>query len=87
MYDSYLSIPFDENTHQNPSSRKEKSRKQRADLFLKVIRDNKIKGLIGRSAYFYGEAAVNSPFYISFLERMLQDNGPQSLNYAEIEHT
>lgn len=87
MYASPLPIPFDEDTNQNPSSRKGKARKQTADLFLKAIRDNKIKGLIGRSADFYGEAALNSPFYISFLERMLQGKGPQILNSAEIEHT
>lgn len=30
---------------------------------------------------------MNSPFYISFLERMLQDKGPQTLVSADIEHT
>jgi nucleoside-diphosphate-sugar epimerase len=87
MYASPLPIPFDEDTHQNPSSRKGKARKHTTDLFLKAIRDNKIEGVIGRLADFYGEASVNSPFYISFLERMLKSKRPQTLNPAEIEHT
>lgn len=87
MYASPLPIPFDEYTSQNPVSKKGKARKQTADLMINAIRDNKIKGLIGRSADFYGEGAINSPFYISFLERMLQDKGPQTLVSAEIEHT
>ncbi|MCG2462179.1 NAD-dependent epimerase/dehydratase family protein [Flavobacteriaceae bacterium F89] len=87
MYASPLPIPFDESTSQNPNSKKGKARKQSADLMIKALRDNKIKGLIGRSADFYGEGAINSPFYISFLERMLQDKGPQTLVSADIEHT
>lgn len=87
MYAPPLPIPFDESTPQNPKSKKGKARKQTADLMIKAIRDNKIKGLIGRSADFYGEGAVNSPFYISFLDRMLQDKRPQTLVSADIEHT
>ncbi len=87
MYASPLPIPFDESTSQSPVSRKGKARKQTTDLMIKAIRDNKIKGLIGRSADFYGEGAVNSPFYTSFLERMLQGKRPQTLVSAEIEHT
>ncbi len=87
MYASPLPVPFDESTPQNPNSKKGKSRKQTADLMIKAVRHKKIKGLIGRSADFYGEGAVNSPFYISFLERMLQGKGPQILVSADIEHT
>jgi nucleoside-diphosphate-sugar epimerase len=87
MYASPLPVPFDESTPQNPNSKKGKARKHTADLMLKALRDNKIKGLIGRSADFYGEGAVNSPFYISFLERMLRDKRPQTLVSTEIEHT
>ncbi len=87
MYASPLPVPFDESTPQNPISKKGKARKQTADLMIKALKNSKIKGLIGRSADFYGEGAVNSPFYISFLERMLQDKGPQTLVSADIEHT
>jgi nucleoside-diphosphate-sugar epimerase len=87
MYASPLPVPFDESTPQNTNSKKGKARKQTGDLMIKALRDNKIKGLIGRSADFYGEGAVNSPFYISFLERMLQDKGPKTLVSADIEHT
>ena len=87
MYASPLPVPFDERTPQNPNSKKGKARKQTADLMIKALRDNKIKGLIGRSADFYGEGAVNSPFYISFLDRMLQNIGPKTLGSADIVHT
>ncbi|WP_417611961.1 NAD-dependent epimerase/dehydratase family protein [Owenweeksia hongkongensis] len=87
MYASPLPVPFDESTPQNPNTKKGNARKQTADLMVKAFRENKIKGLIGRSADFYGEGAVNSPFYISFLERMLQNKGPQTLVPADIEHT
>lgn len=87
MYAPPLPIPFGESTPQNPKSKKGKARKQTADLMIKALRDNKIKGLIGRSADFYGEGAVNSPFYISFLDRMLQDKGPQTLVSADVKHT
>jgi len=87
MYASPLPVPFDESTSQNPNSKKGKARKQTADLMIKALRDNKIKGLIGRSADFYGEGAVNSTFYISFLERMILGKGPQTLVSADIEHT
>jgi len=87
MYASPLPVPFDENTPQKPNSKKGKVRKQTADLMIRAMKENKIKGLIGRSADFYGEGAVNSSFYISFLERMLKDKDPQTLVSADIEHT
>lgn len=87
MYSSPLPIPFNESTSQNPVSQKGKARKQTADLMIKALKENKIKGLIGRSADFYGEGAINSPFYISFLERMLQGKNPQTLVSGEAAHT
>ncbi|MCF6360266.1 MAG: NAD-dependent epimerase/dehydratase family protein [Cyclobacteriaceae bacterium] len=87
MYASPLPVPFDENTEQQPVSEKGKARKRTADLMVKAISDRKIKGLIGRSSDFYGEAAVNSPFYISFLERMLRGKNPQTLSRTDIKHT
>lgn len=87
MYASPLPIPFDEDSPQSPSSIKGKARKQTAELMIEGLRSGKLKGLIGRSADFYGERAVNSPFYISFLERMLQGKDPQTLVSPEVEHT
>ena len=64
---SPLTIPFDENHPQKPSTKKGLARKQTADLLLKAIDENKLKAVIARSADFYGPFAVNSSFYISFL--------------------
>lgn len=82
-----LKVPFDENHSQEPVTRKGRVRKQTADLVLKAHRDEKIQALIARSADFYGHRAVNSPFYIQFLERMLTGKAPQSLSKRGIKHT
>jgi nucleoside-diphosphate-sugar epimerase len=87
MYGAPLPTPFDENTPQQPTSNKGKARKRTADMMLKAMDEGIIKGVIGRSADFYGAGAVNSPFYISFLERMLKGKAPQFLTSPEIEHT
>jgi len=87
MYSSPLPIPFDENAPQSPSTHKGLVRKETADLMMHAMEDGSIKGLIGRSADFYGVGAVNSPFYISFLERMLQGKNPQTLSPTNIKHT
>jgi nucleoside-diphosphate-sugar epimerase len=63
------------------------ARKQTTDLLLKAIAENSVKAVIGRSADFYGESAVNSPFYISFLENMLKGKAPQVLGKKGIPHT
>lgn len=87
MYASPLPVPFYESTLQNPDSKKGKVRKQTADLMMKAIKDNRIEGLIGRSADFYGEGAVNSPFYQTFLKRMLENKAPLTLVSPTVEHT
>ena len=82
-----LPIPFDENCSQQPITKKGLARKNTANLLLDAIKEQKIEGIIGRSADFYGEGSVNSPFYISFLERMLEGKAPQSLAKPGIKHT
>ncbi len=82
-----LAVPFDESHPQQPVTKKGKARKQTADLFLKAVDEGKVKGLIGRSADFYGPYAVYSPFYISFLERMLEGKAPQALARPGVKHT
>jgi nucleoside-diphosphate-sugar epimerase len=82
-----LTIPFDENHPQNPTTQKGIARKQTADLLLKSIKENKLTAVIGRSADFYGPSAANSPFFISFLERMLKNKAPQYLSKPGIKHT
>lgn len=82
-----LPVPFDENTSQHPQTRKGKVRRRIANLFLSAMEEGRVKGLIGRSADFYGEGAVYSPFYISFLERMLKGKAPRSIAFPGVKHT
>jgi len=74
-----LPIPFDENTSQQPFTKKGEIRKTVADFMLRAIEEGRIRGVIGRAADFYGPAATNSLLYFSFLERMLQGKNPQTL--------
>lgn len=82
-----LDIAFTEDHKQMPTTKKGKARKKTADLLLSAIESKQVQGLIGRSADFYGPRAINSTFYIMFLENMLQNKNPQSLNKPGIEHT
>ncbi len=82
-----LSVPFDENHPQQPVTNKGKARRQTAEMLLQAFDSGKVNGVIGRAADFYGPYAVNSPFYISFLERMLQGKAPQSLFPLDVKHT
>jgi nucleoside-diphosphate-sugar epimerase len=82
-----LQVPFDEGHPQNPVTKKGQARKQTADLLMNEFQTGRIKGLIGRSADFYGPYAVNGPFYISFLERMLKGKSPQSIYPTAVHHT
>ncbi|KFF01730.1 NAD-dependent epimerase/dehydratase family protein [Chryseobacterium luteum] len=88
MYDPYyLPSSFDENTPQYTLTKKGITRKQISDMIMDAIRQEKIKAVIGRSADFYGPFAKNSPFYISFLERMLLDKNPYFLGSPDKKHT
>jgi nucleoside-diphosphate-sugar epimerase len=82
-----LSVPFDEQHPQSSTTKKGLARKQTADLLLTAIAEKRVKAVIGRSADFYGELAVNSPFYISFLQNMLQGKAPQVLGKKGVPHT
>jgi nucleoside-diphosphate-sugar epimerase len=84
---SPLTVPFDETHAQNPTTKKGVARKEAADALLKAHTAGRIQAFIGRSADFYGPGAVNSPFYIQFLERMLAGKNPQILNSANVIHT
>jgi len=82
-----LSIPFDEAHSQQPTSRKGKARKATTDLLRKAMKKGRVEALIARSADFYGPKAINSPFYISFLERILEGKRPQSIAVKGVRHT
>ncbi|MDC8101037.1 NAD-dependent epimerase/dehydratase family protein [Chryseobacterium rhizosphaerae] len=88
MYDPYyLQSPFDENTPQHPSTKKGSTRKLITEMMLDAVKKKKIKAVIGRSADFYGPFSKNSPFYISFLERMLSNKNPVFLGNPDKTHT
>ncbi len=82
-----LELPFNEEHQQNPNTKKGLARKQTADLLIKAIAEKRVNAVIGRSADFYGEFAVNSPFYISFLENMLKGKAPQVLGRKGVTHS
>ncbi|NET33228.1 MAG: NAD-dependent epimerase/dehydratase family protein [Cyanothece sp. SIO1E1] len=82
-----LSVPFDETHPQHPTTHKGKARKQTTDLLLSAIEKGEIQALVGRAADFYGPGALNSPFYISFLDRMLKGKAPQSIALPGVKHT
>lgn len=82
-----LPVPFDENTSQKPTTKKGVARKHSADIFMKAVAEGRIQGLIARSADFYGPGAVNSPFYIKFLESIEVGKNPQFLGKKGVKHT
>lgn len=82
-----LKAPFDESHTQYPTSHKGKARKRIAIMLMEAHDAGRVKAVIGRSADFYGPFAVNSPFYISFLERMNEGKNPQSLGRIDVKHT
>jgi len=72
-----LPVPFDEGTSRIPPSRKGKARKTALEIVMAAHRAGRVKATVGRAADFYGPGALNSPFYISFLENMLKGKPPQ----------
>ncbi len=72
-----LPVPFDETTPRHPPSRKGKARKTAVEIVMEAHHAGRIQATVGRAADFYGPGAVNSPFYISFLEKMLRGKRPQ----------
>lgn len=72
-----LPVAFDEETLRNPPSKKGKARKEAVEILMRAHRAHRVRATVGRAADFYGPGAVNSPFYISFLENMLKGKPPQ----------
>jgi nucleoside-diphosphate-sugar epimerase len=72
-----LPVPFDEKTTRIPPSRKGMARKTALQIVMEAHKAGRVQATVGRAADFYGPGAVNSPFYISFLENMLKGKGPQ----------
>lgn len=87
MYGAPLPMPFDEETKQTTNTRKGLARKKTAEILMQAIKNNKIKGLIGRSPDFYGPKSINSIFYITFLKNMLSGKNPQWLTDPSKKHS
>jgi len=87
MYSAPLPLSFDEKATKNPTSKKGQIRKEISEMLLQAIDLGKVKGLIGRSADFYGEGASNSVLYISILEKMLNGKKPLALSKGNVKHT
>jgi len=73
-----LPVPFDETTLRMPPSRKGKARKNALQIVMEAHKEGRVQATVGRAADFYGPGAVHSPFYIRFLENMLQGKSPQT---------
>ena len=82
-----LPVPFDENTSKEPTSVKGLARKVTEQILLDAMAAGKVKAVIGRSADFYGPAAVNTLFYSTFLTRMAAGKAPQWLGSVTARHT
>ncbi len=82
-----LPVPFDEDTRQEPTSKKGVIRKAVADRLMETFAKKEVEGTIARSADFYGPGAKNSMLYAVFLERMLQGKAPQFLGPPDQPHT
>ena len=84
---SPLDVPFSEAHNQTPPSKKGRVRKEIADMLMSAVSSGEIKGLIGRSADFYGPGAKNSQFYTVFYENILKNKNPQWLGKPGVKHT
>lgn len=82
-----LQVPFAESHPQQPISHKGIARKLVADCVLEAHKSGRIRAVIARSADFYGPHAVNSVFYINFLQNMLRRKAPTTLGKLDVKHT
>ncbi len=83
---SPLSNPITESHRQEPSSRKGKARKIVSDMLLKAMNDKKVRGVIGRSADFYGPNTPYGSFNISFMSNMSKGKNPQYIGKGNVIH-
>jgi nucleoside-diphosphate-sugar epimerase len=82
-----LKVPFDESHPQDCTSQKGAIRKEIADYMNRAIRDERIRGVIGRAADFYGPYAVNSMIYLSLIKPMLVGKKGNTLSPLDVPHT
>ena len=76
-----------EDTPFNPCSRKGETRAQIATALLEEIRRGHLRGLIARSADFYGPGAVQSFPHATVFERIKSGKAPQWIGNAQAVHT
>lgn len=68
-----------EKTPLEPISKKGESRKIVDEKLFAAIAKKKIKGIIARSADFYGPGAIKSALYIANIQKLLEDKKPYFL--------
>ncbi len=76
-----------EDTPYNPSSRKGEVRARIASMFMDEVKRGELRGLIVRSADFYGPGAVLSVTHATVTERIKAGKTPQWLGNAQVVHT
>lgn len=80
--------PMTEETPHNPTSRKGEVRKRIADQLTAAWQDGLVRGIIARSADFYGPGAErNSPFNMLVAQRLVVGKKPQWLADADKLHS
>ena len=87
MYGPSLASPIDEQHAQQPVAKKGEVRKVVTGILLQAVAKRRVQAVVGRAAEFYGPQAINSMFYINFLERLLRGKAPQVLVKSGIKHT
>ncbi len=76
MYDRAYLANLTESTPVNPSSSKGAVRKEVASMMLDAVRSRGLKGLIARSADFYGPGNENSFVYQMIIKSLAAGKGP-----------
>lgn len=76
-----------EDTPYNPSSRKGEVRARIASMFMDEVKRGALRGMIVRSADFYGPGAVLSVTHATVTERIKAGKTPQWLGNAKVVHT
>jgi nucleoside-diphosphate-sugar epimerase len=71
-----LPVPFDETMSRVPPSKKGRARKTAVEIVTQAHEAGRVEVTVGRAADFYGPGAINSPFYLNFLQNMLKGRAP-----------
>jgi nucleoside-diphosphate-sugar epimerase len=82
-----VDTPMTEDTPYNPASRKGEVRARIASMFMDEIKHGELRGMIVRSADFYGPGAALSVTHATVTQRIKAGKTPQWLANAKVVHT